>query len=129
MIDTADERSKALTAFCKARAVRPSNRPRAPPVSSAFFAQTALKRWEAERQRRKAIADQLFAQLRNAEREWNASLPANSPVDSYDDVDMSPVMISVEETASTIRWRKAATTDQSTTPPASTTISRMATRA
>ena len=46
--------------------------------------------------RKKPALDNLFAQLRNAERLWNNQLPKDSQPETYDAAEVSPAIISVE---------------------------------
>ena len=98
MIDTAEERTNALRAILEA-----ASRPQASldgkgalTSTNAFFAQTAIRRWDDEKRKRKPILDQLFGRLRNAEREWNQRLPSSAPADSYDPPSISAVLITVD---------------------------------
>ena len=55
-----------------------------------------MKRWEEEKNRRKPVLDQVFAQLRIAEREWNKRAGKDAPVEIYDFPDRTPVLINLD---------------------------------
>ncbi|MHA3771358.1 hypothetical protein ACXR0O_07465 [Verrucomicrobiota bacterium sgz303538] len=97
MIAFAEERTKALESLIRAAKGKSSlDSPTATSSSSAFFAQTSIKRWEDEKSRRKPALDQLFAQLRNTEREWNKRVGKDAAVERYDLPDNTPVYVNID---------------------------------
>lgn len=97
MIACAEERTKALESLVRAAKGKSSlDSPTATSSSSAFFAQTSIKRWEDEKSRRKPALDQLFTQLRNTEREWNKRVGKDARVERYDLPDNTPVYVNID---------------------------------
>lgn len=98
MIDAAEERTKAIEAMMQAAANDKSSLDSENTISASksFFAQSTMRRWEDEKRRRKVAIDQLFAQLRSAERVWNSTIGKDAVADSYDLAGLVPVLVSVD---------------------------------
>jgi hypothetical protein len=98
MIDTAEERTKALEAVLQAAANEKSSLDSKGTLaaSKAFLAEATARRWEDEKRRRKVVIDQLMERLRAAETQWNAGLAEGAPTDNYDIARLDPVFVSVE---------------------------------
>jgi hypothetical protein len=100
MVAVAEIRTQKLQALLDANA-RPAAAldGRTTTTTSSFFAQTTARQWDAERQRRKPALDQLFANLRQKEREWNKRAGENAQAEDYDIPIFQPVFVSVDPVA------------------------------
>jgi hypothetical protein len=97
LVDAAEERTKAIQAGMIARSKSGAlDSKTSPNTTGSFFAQGASRRWEEQKKQLKQRADQMLARLRNAEREWNARVPANAYVDSFDPPQIVAVFVTAE---------------------------------
>jgi hypothetical protein len=100
MAAVGEERTKTLQAMLQAAQAKASlEGTNSMTRSGAFFAQGVVKRWDEERKRRKPALDQIFAQLRNAEREWNKRAGEHALVENYDLPALAPLYITTEQVA------------------------------
>lgn len=101
MISLAEERTKTLEAVLKAAGTKGTlDAPHSTSSSTAFFTQSPLKRWEAEKRRQRPVLDQLFVRLRTAERDWSKRSGRPGMVESYDLPEYTPVLITVDQPVS-----------------------------
>lgn len=101
MVAAGDDRTEALEVLLKTAA-----QPRAAletertvNSSNQHFLASQLRRGTEGLKKRKPALDALFAQLRNAERDWNSRLPKNALPENYDMGNVPSALISVEADA------------------------------
>ena len=100
MAAVGEERTKTLQSLLQAAQTKASlEGQNSMTRSGAFFAQSVAKRWDDERRRRKPPLDQMFAQLRSAEREWNKRLGEDAKVENYKVPRRAPVYITADQVA------------------------------
>jgi hypothetical protein len=98
MIASAEERTQALESLLKTAAqprgaLESTNNKN---TSNQLFLETQTKRLKESLMRKKPAVDNLFAQLRNAERLWNSRLPNDSLPETYDIAAIPPALITVD---------------------------------
>jgi hypothetical protein len=92
MMEIAEERTAALHAMLRAQKAKGALDANTGLTSTReFFAQGAARRWEEQKRSLKARADQVYAQLRNAERDWNVGATPGAPSDSFERPGIPPV--------------------------------------
>lgn len=99
IIPAAEERTQSLDAVIRI-AMRPPSALDAHGTSSdsnAFFLQTATRRWESERNRRKPAIDQAVAYLRRVEEEWKKHYGETVRSEDFFAHNLPPVYVRVEE--------------------------------
>ena len=95
MIDLAEERTKILQTLVQGTVKGPGSLDsrQSATTAASFFGDRAIKRWNDEKARRKPLIDQLMAQLRAAERQWNQNASKDAPPESYETPVVAPVYI------------------------------------
>lgn len=94
MIPLAEERSKALDAAFKGATTKGTlDGPKATNTTTGFFARISTQRWDNAKAQLKPRLDQMFAQLRAAEFEWNRRAGNPKEIENYDLPAFQPVWI------------------------------------
>jgi hypothetical protein len=98
MISAGEERTQALESILKADAQPRTalETGRTVNTSNQLFLNSQIKRSSESLKRRKPSVENLFAQLRTAERNWNTHLPKNAPLEIYEIPSISHPVITVE---------------------------------
>jgi hypothetical protein len=98
MTAAAEERTQALESLLKTAAQPRTalDASRNTGTSNQIFLEAQTKRLREALMRRKPAVDNLFAQLRNAERQWNIRLPNDSPLEMYDIGAFAPAIITAD---------------------------------
>src|SRR4029434_1319805 len=93
-----EERTQALEALLKSAGLPRTSLDAATTTntSNQHFLDNQAKRLREALNRRKPAVDNSFAQLRAAERKWNAALPTDSQPETYDLGTLPPAIITVE---------------------------------
>lgn len=100
MIPVAEERTESLEELLKTKSRPRSNLGITPMMDpSDHFMDLQLRRGNDALKQRKLALDSLWAQLQDAEREWNRRLPKNSLPETYKVQRRPPLLIQIETNA------------------------------